>query len=909
MKFFYNVKKRRNFIVFVASLISVLIIMVIAILSRNGFHSTYPQKQATNPVPTTLKVDDAKQKENKKSETVSIPKQPPATGAFNYGEALQKAVFFYDCQRSGKLENSRPNWRGDSGMNDGKDAGLDLTGGLYDAGDHVKFNLPMAYTASMLGWAVYEYKDAFTKSGQLNYILDNIKWTTDYLIKCHPQPDVYYYQVGNGNADHAWWGPAEAMAMDRPSYKVDKSSPGSAVVAQASAALAVASIIFKDIDNAYSKECLKHSKELFQFAQSTKSDSGYTAANDFYKSWSGFYDELSWAGAWLHIATKDTAYLEKAQEYSSKWGTEPQSTTIAYKWSHCWDDVHYGAALLIARLTKNSGIYKESLEMHLDWWTKGYNGESIQYTPKGLAWLAQWGSLRYATTTAFLASVYSDWSGCDDKKAEVYKEFAKSQAEYALGSTGRSFVVGFGENPPLHPHHRTAHGSWANSQAIPQNHRHTLYGALVGGPDVTDAYKDDINDYVCNEVACDYNAGFVGLLAKMYSLYGGSPSPDFNGIEKITEDEIFIEAGINASGTNFVEIKAILYNQSGWPARLGNNLSFRYFMDLSEIIAQNKSPEDIKTSASYNQGGKVSSLKHYKGNIYYVNVDFQGTNIYPGGQSEHKKEIQLRISAPEGVTFDPANDFSSNGLSSGSVKKTKYIPIYDKGVKVWGIEPDQKVEKNESKGNSTNNGSEDSKNTNRSDSEVTTPGNSTSSRNSPKPLSTSTVKNTSSPQIKNNDGKNTKSTSQGNGSILIEYSNGNTTPNSNSINPRFRLSNKGSSVDLSKIKICYYYTINGEKKQTFWCDWSSASNSNVTGNFKKLSNKSSADYCLEIGFKNGSGFLNKNESIEIQGRFSKDDWSNYNQSDDFSFSSSTSYIKWDKIALYIDGKLLFGKVP
>jgi hypothetical protein len=33
---------------------------------------------------------------------------------------------------------------------------------------------------------------------------------------------------------------------------------------------------------------------------------------------------------------------------------------------------------------------------------------------------------------------------------------AKSQIDYALGSTGRSFVVGFGQNPPVQPHHSAA---------------------------------------------------------------------------------------------------------------------------------------------------------------------------------------------------------------------------------------------------------------------------------------------------------------------------------------------------------------------------------------------------------------------------------------------------------------------
>jgi hypothetical protein len=49
-----------------------------------------------------------------------------------------------------------------------------------------------------------------------------------------------------------------------------------------------------------------------------------------------------------------------------------------------------------------------------------------------------------------------------------------------------------------------------------------LLGGLVGGPDINDNWVDDRGDYVKNEVALDYNAGFqasvAGLIAKGINL-------------------------------------------------------------------------------------------------------------------------------------------------------------------------------------------------------------------------------------------------------------------------------------------------------------------------------------------------------------------------------------------------------
>lgn len=594
------------------------------------------------------------------------------TGDFNYGEALQKSLLFYELQRSGDLpDQTRCNWRGDSALNDGQDAGLDLTGGWYDAGDNVKFNLPMAYSAAMLAWSVYENREGYEESGQLQYALDNIRWVTDYLMRCHPEDDIYYYQVGDGNSDHSWWGPCEVMTMNRPSYYVDIENPGSAVSGEAAAALAAASVIFEESDPDYSALCLEHAESLYAFADETRSDDGYTAANGFYNSWSGFYDELSWAGAWLYIATGEQDYLDNAQSCYAQAGHD-------YDWSMCWDDVHIGAAVLLAGLTEDSS-YTSAVEQHLDFWCN-----DITYTPDGLAWLDSWGSLRYATTTGFIAAVYSTYDVCPSDKASQYWDFAESQCNYALGSSGRSYVVGFGENPPEHPHHRTAQGSYCDNMNEPSSHRHTLYGALVGGPDAAGNYNDTVSDYTANEVACDYNAGFTGLLSMMYSEYHGQTLVDFGAVEPVGQ-EYSTEASINAQGDGFIEIKTLVYNMTAWPARAATDVELRYFVDLSEIYEAGYDASDVQITTNYTQSGTVDGLKVWneEEHIYYLSIVYNDGQLYPGGQSQYRSEMQTRLIGPSNI-WDNSNDFSFQGLENGD---GSYLGLYENGVLIFGSEP------------------------------------------------------------------------------------------------------------------------------------------------------------------------------------------------------------------------------
>ncbi|MBN2441042.1 MAG: glycoside hydrolase family 9 protein, partial [Spirochaetales bacterium] len=361
--------------------------------------------------------------------TTNVPTATPATtpvptgagpGMFNYGEALQKAIFFYKAQRSGDLPDNYPLiWRADSCLDDGADVGLDLTGGWYDAGDHVKFNLPMAFTAAQLGWAIYEYGDAIAEAGQLDILLDEIKWATDYFIKCHPSPNTYYFQCGLGTSDHGFWGPPEVIHLttDRSSSVINASNPGSDVAGETAAALAIASIIFEDSDPAYSSLCLSHARELFTFADNYR---GKYPVEGFYGS-SSYMDDLAWAAIWLHIKTGESGYLDKADEY-----TYPMT---GGKHTLCWDDVSYGAVLKMAQLTGDPH-YIDGIEISLDSYLPD---GSITYTPGGLAWLDQWGSLRYASGMAFLAFVWADSGVSTPSRTDAYRQFGIDQMNYILG--------------------------------------------------------------------------------------------------------------------------------------------------------------------------------------------------------------------------------------------------------------------------------------------------------------------------------------------------------------------------------------------------------------------------------------------------------------------------------------------
>jgi hypothetical protein len=668
-----------------------------------------------------------------------------AASKYNYAEALQKSMFFYEVQQAGKLPDWNPvSWRDDTMIKEDGTPSDVVDGGWFDAGDHLKFTITNAYTASVLAWGLLQYGDTVKKIGLDKEYRNNLKWGLDYVAACD-LGDKVIGTIGDDAFDHVWYGSPEVYLRKFNLKTGSETRPYDEItccttVAEMSAALAGGYLVFKDTDPETAENYLKHAKSLFKLANDVWKEKGDNANKDmgvqqkYYNTINNqgkdnFIDELFYAANWMYMATGDEEYLDKCKnEYIPLFPLESQSTEHKFTWGFCWDDTTQGGALLYA-INTGDKEWVDHIKHHLDYWINGYGGKQVEQTPDGLSHLNSWGSLRYAEGTAWLAKVACDTIFKDDAAlCEKYNNWAKSQMDYAFGDNdlGLSYVVGMGKNP-VNIHHRgasgihddhwnelgtedTSGGKWQTEYA------HVLYGALEGGPNRDGSFKDDNGSYENTEVAIDYNAGYTACLCAMIEDYGGEILADFPKAETPKWDEWLVSAKINGEGNSYTEIKAWAMNHTAWPARVAKDVEYRYYFDVSELIDAGLSVDQITVASNNQQYGEgeqgyatVSGPYKYEGdasgNTYYASVKFEdGRAIMPTGQSEHRDEVQFRVSIPDAIdgkstagAWDPKNDWSYDGLTSKTDDLTlpdalaKHIPMYVNGVLVWGEEPDGTV--------------------------------------------------------------------------------------------------------------------------------------------------------------------------------------------------------------------------
>ncbi|PKU85700.1 Endoglucanase 23 [Dendrobium catenatum] len=459
----------------------------------------------------------------------------------NYGDALSKSILFFEGQRSGRLPpDQRVRWRRDSAISDGSEAGVDLEGGYYDAGDNVKFGFPMAFTTTMLAWSVIEFGELMPFD-ELRNAATAVRWASDYLLKTIAYPNRLFIQVGDPIRDHNCWERPEDMDTLRTVYSVSSEKPGSDVAGETAAALSAASMALRQIDAGYADRLLEGAFKAFEFADTYRgaySDDPELKAGGcpFYCDFDGYQDELLWGAAWLRRASQNDSFLNYIQNNGKTLGADDNINEFG------WDNKHAGLNILVSKEFLEGKVfslqsYKESADSFMCTLVPESSSPHIQYTPGGLIYKPGGSNMQHVTSIAFLLLTYANYLSRTSQYVNCgsiaispasLRAQAKKQVDYILGDnpSKMSYMVGYGDKFPQRIHHRgSSLPSIANHSEFIACKEGTIYfnssnpnpnpliGAIVGGPGEDDIYEDDRADFRKSEPTTYINAPLVGVLA------------------------------------------------------------------------------------------------------------------------------------------------------------------------------------------------------------------------------------------------------------------------------------------------------------------------------------------------------------------------------------------------------------
>jgi len=563
-----------------------------------------------------------------------------------YQKALWMTGRFYGAQRSGAghnwiiAEHEPTKTTSTTGANlkafvkgqdfvKDADGSYDLTGGWVDCGDNVKFGQTEFYSAYMLALGYSEFPTGYDDFYSQNYegyigasdytwegkkgkpngipdILDELKYATDFFMKCVRDKSTFYYQVGDGNADHMVWctSPVKATLSTSQggesdgSRKVWKASgKTTSMTSFCGATLAIMSRAYRPYDSDYADKCLEKAKVAFEYVMGTPMGN---TGSDFYPSKPKYESDIVILAMELYRATNDKTYLETARQYAAFMESEK---TFNHNYSLNYNNTEDLACYLMAQYDNNASA-KTALQFFCDLY-KPASGYFLNKQNGG------WGILRFPANQAFVYALNEKVKG-NTTKLDPY---ALASIEYIMGSNGKkfSYIVGFGQNYPHFPHHRNFYGLDNDSEAnLTTQEKFMQFGYMVGGSINDGAYTDDEKEYTFSEGGIDYNAGLVASLGYINSILNpvgpnkfGHPTPDLGADRSICgEGSIKLDSKIAADGK-----KKFTWKKDGTQVESSTSASTYEIKEAGVYECVVDSAGEWETSAKVTISGELPEVK------------------------------------------------------------------------------------------------------------------------------------------------------------------------------------------------------------------------------------------------------------------------------------------------------------
>ncbi len=452
-------------------------------------------------------------------------------GADAFARAFYLSMRSYYGQRCGTAVDLGPKFpgykhaachaQGAYHVSSGKSGAAPSSKGWHDAGDYGRYIVNSGISTGTLLWT-WEVFGARLKQIKLDLpetgngtpdILNEIRWNLDWMLSMQDSDGgVWAKQTSERFCDFV---PPEkdgsvsyVIGSGKEPYKT------SCATADFAAVMAIAARVYRPFDASYADKCLVAARAAWGWLEKNpevhfRNPAG-VSTGEYGDNNCG--DELLWASAELNRTTSDTVYEKYFLDHYAAFlktirATEPpgwadvgalglwtyalghgKNADAAAAITHASTDA---ANQIVARTAKN--LYRTSLTASNYIW--GSNGVAANY------------GMQLLVTNEL-------------KKDQRYVDTAFDNLHYLLGRNtfSISWVTQVGENPYHHPHHRPSGGlaePWPGLLSGGPNRGRqddAMRKKLPNGPPAK-MYLDELASYASNEIAINWNAPLVFVLA------------------------------------------------------------------------------------------------------------------------------------------------------------------------------------------------------------------------------------------------------------------------------------------------------------------------------------------------------------------------------------------------------------